>query len=503
MYYTWLTITLLIFSFERNLLAQDIVPFQADNGLFGFQNQLTGEVTITPKYALVKEFTEGFAAVMNKENKWGFINTTGREIVPFVYDGVLPFKEKYAAVCKGCKSDANKLYFHGGKWGYINDLGQLIIQYKFNEVGSFSEGLAPVCIGCSQEMITNSSDGHTFGIAYKDGNFGYINPAGELVIDFKYTSAAEFSQGLALVSIGQHFSYINTQGKIVSSHHYEFGETIYQSIARVKRNGKYGIINDRGTEVLPAEYDLIGNFEDGLAIVCKGCTEINFEKGKYGVISNTGKLLVPADFKKIKNFSTELIKVYTIDGKEGFVNKYNSDEPIIYDEADDFPTNGFALTRIGKKYGYIDETGSIIMPPKYDRAEEFRDGVAKVYIQNDLYFLTSEGKEITIKKKYDSIGIFKEGFAPVAINGKWGYINQNADEVIPPDYEEVSVYGYSEGLVAVKKNNQWGFVDTTGAVRIPIQYDMVEQFKGGTALVTKNGQSYFLDREGNCMALCK
>ena len=48
------------------------------------------------------------------------------------FDGVWSFNEGFAAVQKD------------GKWGYINTKGEQIIECKFDDVGYFNEGFAPV-----------------------------------------------------------------------------------------------------------------------------------------------------------------------------------------------------------------------------------------------------------------------------------------------------------------------------------------------------------------------
>ena len=59
-----------------------------------------------PKYNAVLYFSEGLAGVELK-GKWGFIDKSGKEVVPLKYEDVTGFKEGLAAV---------KL---NGKWGFI------------------------------------------------------------------------------------------------------------------------------------------------------------------------------------------------------------------------------------------------------------------------------------------------------------------------------------------------------------------------------------------------
>jgi len=85
--------------------------------------------------------TEGYAAV-KKKGKWGFIDTNGVEMIPFIYDDALSFGQHLAAV----KID--------GFWGYINFYGHLVIDAKFLEAKSFSNGNAPVQTDRGWQFIT-------------------------------------------------------------------------------------------------------------------------------------------------------------------------------------------------------------------------------------------------------------------------------------------------------------------------------------------------------------
>jgi hypothetical protein len=96
--------------------------------------------------------------------------------------------------------------------------------------------------------------------------------------------------------------------------------------------------------------------------------------------------------------------------------------------------------------------------------------------------------KITLNKAYDFIGDFSEGYAKVKLNGKWGLIDGEGNEIVPPEY--VQVGEFHEGLVAVKlkaENQNWGFIDKTGKVVVPPKYDDVSDFYQGYALVYLDG----------------
>ena len=60
-----------------------------------------------------------------------------------------------------------------------------------------------------------------------------------------------------------------------------------------------------------------------------------------------------------------------------------------------------------KIWGYEDETGKMVIEPKYEYAEEFKDGTAKVWYKNKCGYIDKTGKEI-IPTKYDGSNIFSE-----------------------------------------------------------------------------------------------
>ena len=127
------------------------------------------------------EFNEGFAAVQ-KDGKWGYINTKGEQIVECKFDNVSLFDEGFARVQKD------------GKWGYINTKGEQAIECKFDDACDFKEGFARV---------------------KKDGKWGYINTKGEQIVECKFDGVRDFNEGFALVKKDGKWGYINTKGCFV------------------------------------------------------------------------------------------------------------------------------------------------------------------------------------------------------------------------------------------------------------------------------------------------
>ena len=78
------------------------------------------------KYDYICDFYDGLARV-KLNNKYGFINKQGVEIIQCQYDWVYSFYEGFAMV---------KL---NNKWGFINQEGKEVIPCKYDDTHSFNE----------------------------------------------------------------------------------------------------------------------------------------------------------------------------------------------------------------------------------------------------------------------------------------------------------------------------------------------------------------------------
>jgi WG containing repeat len=94
----------------------------------------------------------------------------------------------------------------GGKTGYIDETGKLIINPQYDSAGNFSEGLAVVCVGeCTTEHII----GHRYTKDFKEEaveqsfKYGFIDESGKMVINPAFEEARNFSEGMAAVCVGQ------------------------------------------------------------------------------------------------------------------------------------------------------------------------------------------------------------------------------------------------------------------------------------------------------------
>lgn len=164
------------------------------------------------------------------------------------------------------------------------------------------------------------------------------------------------------------------------------------------------------------------------------------------------------------------------------LNKYDGLKPILID----------------KKWGYIEnKTGHITIEPKYNFAQTFYLNSAIVRKENKYGLIDKKGQELT-DIKFDHIKLNnsdKENpFYWVSKNKKHGTINLDGEIRIPVIYD--SIYFSSQKEFFIELNNKYGLAASKGII-IPVIYDKKFWFGyNGFALVTRDGEEYFIDKEG-------
>src|SRR5262249_17761161 len=85
------------------------------------------------------------------------------------------------------------------------------------------------------------------------------------------------------------------------------------------------------------------------------------------------------------------------------------------------------------KWGYIDRAGRIVIPPQFDYAWDFSDGLAPVEVGLKKGYVDKEGR-VVIKPRFRNALSFSEGLAAVLADGRWVYIDRSGNVVLTPSY---------------------------------------------------------------------
>lgn len=353
-------------------------------GRDGFINA-RGEIVMEPRFQECGDMFEG-RIVFRSGDKYGLIDERGNIVSPAVWDAAKFWDwSGFLSVRRG------------GKYGYIDRHGDVRIEPQFDAAWEFLDGVAAVNLGmrCDDR-----------GLILEDGLWGYIDTAGAFLIPPRFSWASFFIEGLAAVSLGKGTGFIDMQGRTAIDRVFEHAGTFHEGLANVQEKGFHGFIDRSGKFVIPPIfYDSWGHFSEGLAPVM-----LESPGGLWGYIDRENRLVILPRFANAWDFEDGLALV-TVSKGDGFINREGLFvvAPGKFSEPGHF-SEGLAPARRGVngKWGFINRTGAFAIPPRFDAAEWFRNGLARVNIgATESHLYISEG-------------------------GRWGYINHSGDWVWKP-----------------------------------------------------------------------
>ena len=83
----------------------------------------------------------------------------------------------------------------------------------------------------------------------------------------KYDWLGRFSEGLASVQLNGQYGFIDNEGNVVIPLKYDYAWSFDEGLARVQLKRKWGYVDNEGSVVIPLMYDTAGPFYEGLAAV--------------------------------------------------------------------------------------------------------------------------------------------------------------------------------------------------------------------------------------------
>jgi hypothetical protein len=297
----------------------------------------TGHVVIPFRYDKAFSFDHGRASVYIGEQK-GVIDTSGRWVVePGTYERLVGYEEGRCAYLLPKREGEAKAY-----WGFLDLSGKHLWIGEYQRVRTrplefregrclaktrlgdvvyvdyrgrarvrlanpkwnawhFSEGLARVDMHVDLRTEEEKERFYEPGITtgWPLPQFGFIDKEGRVIIKPQFTSAGDFTEGLAPAST-------TDEGRISSSLGEYFPDDFQMAFER-----RWGFINKQGEWVIPMIYEQVRHFHDGLAPFRKN--------GKWGYLNRQGKEVVSPQFDEAWEFSRGVAKV-VIDGEVAVID---------------------------------------------------------------------------------------------------------------------------------------------------------------------------------------
>jgi hypothetical protein len=126
------------------------------------------------------------------------------------------------------------------------------------------------------------------------------------------------------------------------------------------------------------------------------------------------------------------------------------------------PSALFPILRDGK-WGYIDRSGQVAIPPRFERAAPFTEGLAAVQ-EGELFEYVDEAGKVALVPTYLPAGVLHRPF--------------------------------SSGLAAVRVGALYGYMDRKGRLAIPGRYTLAEDFTNGYAMACDAAACGYIEPTG-------
>lgn len=303
-----------------------------------------------------------------------------------------------------------------------------------NEHGALTQSIVDLyydCVYRYRYIATGMDEANSFLGSYAKvcygGKYGILRSTGAFLIAPNYLDVAEVVGSTTAVKDEQECYIINLQGyKIartsapVDSMSFLSGDHIL-----VSKDGRWGYTDSRLviSETLP--YEAATNYSYGIAAV-----QLN---GRWALVDREDRMitdyvfddLILSEANTCNNFNIIFAmqdgKYYMFNEKGEKISEQGFDYACLFEEAD-----GFAAVCMDGQWGFVDMTGTVVIPPQYTDARSF------------------------------SIGL-----APVSSNGSWGYINAEGAYCIDPTFEDAKPFS-ANGIAAVEEGGVWNYIQLLG-----------------------------------------
>lgn len=306
--------------------------------------------------------------------------------------------------------------------------------------------LLVVLLASSTLSLAQEPAGKHLYLVKSDGKWGYIDAEGKLAIEPQFDFAFDFSQGLALVIHDKTKSFIDATGKIVfHSPCLSDVQPFAGGFGRGSIGPEFFYFNRQG-ELLPHRFAGTRAFSQGRAAVCIDPTR--FIPGAQEPGADRGRW--------------------------GFIDETGALViDAVYLGAGDF-ANGLAPVCVGSeaggdtppsggKTGYINRQGKMVIEPRFDSGYSFSDGLALVKVNRGTEddpqiwtgYIDTKGKYVIEPRKLHYATDFHDGLARIQEFGKRerALINHQGETVF--EVGIMSVEDFSEGVAAARAEPVW------------------------------------------------
>ena len=386
-----------------NKSVEDITPngkviFRDEDDKYGVID-LDGKIIIPAKYRLIERVlhqviddNKELFKIYNK-GKYGIIDEFANIYISCKYDELNEIKSKNSL----CIAKIGK------KYGIIDIKEQILVPFKYRNIYILSPDYFMAQMSNkwglytynNHEIISPQYDAlyfyKKFGIAKHKHKWGIIDIKNNPITGFIFKEADININDIQDIPLGYEYA-IDIQG--TKRYGAVMGclkepTSLFVNVKQGKLWGTYSLIT--GKQILPARYNRIGYFYNDMAVV--------YINHSQAIVKTTGKIIEAFNNKFIKYDGCPHNSMWRVKFN-GNVYNYRH----ISNMTKNLSKSGFDMGYLAREdiaavslhnhWGYIDNTGKIIIPIIFDKVGQFYNGQAFVAVNNKYCIIDTSGKQI-------------------------------------------------------------------------------------------------------------
>lgn len=494
--------------------------------------------------------------LLEKNGKRGQFNCKNAKLLPAVYDNL------------GEAFDTSGVLFvqQGGYFALFSAKYVQLTEFVFDHSDPVFFGPNLLCLRRGEKYVLTDRSGKQLPIGEmdefrlldnpnyaafkKDHYYGCIRQDGKIILEPKFSGLSSLGRRAIQVDFPDGEAQIyNLEGGLISKESFNVVTLIDESHFLVEKGEFNAVLTFEGEYSI----EIVPNFVPRLNFIrCDMGSCIVAENGKMGLFRADGTVILPMEYDLISGALDQTGYFMVRKGKMfGFINWEGEWlTGLAYDFARPF-YSGLAPVCSNGKWGYIAENGKVVIPLKFDFAENFGYYAqeAIVAMAKSLWWIDKKGKiireipyseRISLDFQHSPIycitetglgdGLRYEGddtwlLKPTGYQLQKIFYNLLVysrplmkGELLPPfglmDYagQHITDMVFDEfnlqhirlcEMIPARKGTKWGFINTKGETVVPFIYDKVwnnsQPIQNGKWLggVHSNGQSWTIDITGN------
>ena len=357
--------------------------------------------------------------IIRVDGKCGFVDATGEERLPPLYDFVR-------------KLGDDRIFARDGDKGLmLNGTGELLFEVDAQVVMPSREGRA--------------------GFMRKGGSWGFIDDNGTVVVEPTLRGIWEgHEDGVVRVMDGRgRECLVDLDGQEVFPDAKEIPQSPRAGLVPFRAaNKKWGLYSVRKREVVvePSYANIFGPHQRGAHWILKKAAK------KWGAADSEGSIVIEPKLPWLGPICEDRGATRNAAGAVGFVDaagalvvEHQFESRRTQDDMSCFSDGRCAVQKDGK-IGFIDRAGTLVVEPRWVNGHSFGEGRGVVVDEGGCTYVDEQGVPIT-EDRFRRAETFAGGIGVVTTVGGMGAVRRDGAMVVPPVYQFVSV---SDGVLQVQ-----------------------------------------------------